>query len=239
MKVLVFKLFGDLAHFRKFYTTSSPLSFSFPPPPTVRGIVSAIMGFDKSEYLEKTKHLKIGVGIGSPVKKIRMGLNIIFTKGSRGFDPTLISRRKGDTNKTLRTQIKSEFVKNACYKIYIGADDEFLKSLENMLSNHQTYYSVSLGLSELLGDFSFEGVYEAVEEKESTIVNSVIPVSAVESLDVENIKHIVKERIPTYMLPSREVKKYEDVIFDVYGNPIYGTFNGVLRLGNDEHVYLW
>jgi len=38
METLVFDVKGDLGHFRKFYTTSSPLTFSFPPPPTVRGI---------------------------------------------------------------------------------------------------------------------------------------------------------------------------------------------------------
>ncbi|MFB3896899.1 MAG: CRISPR-associated protein Cas5, partial [bacterium] len=32
MKILVFDIWGDLGHFRKFYTTTSPLSFSFPPP---------------------------------------------------------------------------------------------------------------------------------------------------------------------------------------------------------------
>ncbi|GAB6078500.1 type I-B CRISPR-associated protein Cas5b [Hydrogenobaculum acidophilum] len=242
MRVLVFRLFGDFAHFRKFYTTSSPLSFSFPPIPTVRGIIGAIMGYDKNEYLEKTRHLKIGVGIVNPIKKVRMGLNIIFTKGgSGGFDPTLISHRKGDVNKTLRTQIKSEFVKDTCYKVYIGANDEFLENLENILSHHQTYYSVSLGLSELLGDFSFEGVYkaEAVEENDATIVHSVIPAGIIKSLDVEKIRHLAKERIPIYMLPNRKVQRYEDVVFDVYGNPIYGKFSEVLRLENDEYVYLW
>jgi len=52
MKVLVFDLFGDFAHFRKYYTTTSPLTFSFPPPPTIAGILGAIYGASKEEYLD-------------------------------------------------------------------------------------------------------------------------------------------------------------------------------------------
>jgi len=53
MKVLVFDIWGDYGHFRKFYTTTSPLTFSFPPPPTIAGILGAIYGTDKktNEYL--------------------------------------------------------------------------------------------------------------------------------------------------------------------------------------------
>jgi CRISPR-associated protein Cas5h len=199
--------------------------------------VGAIMGFKKDEYLENTKHLKIGIKIENPVKKTRMGINLIFTKGTSGFDPTLSSKKQA-----LRTQVKFEFLKDVCYKIYISSEpneDDLLKHLQNRLLNHQTFYTISLGLSELLADFSFEGVYEAVEEKEVSMVHSVIPVSAVKSLDLEKAKYIAKERIPTFMLPSRQVQKYEDVIFDIYGSPLYGKFNNIIKLENNEHIYLW
>lgn len=47
MKVLAFDIWADYAHFRKFYTTTSPLTFSFPPPPTIAGILGAIYGTEK------------------------------------------------------------------------------------------------------------------------------------------------------------------------------------------------
>ncbi|WP_231717005.1 CRISPR-associated protein Cas5 [Desulfosarcina ovata] len=49
-RVLAFKLWGDYGHFRKYYTTTSPLTFEFPPPTSVVGIVSAIIGLDKEQY---------------------------------------------------------------------------------------------------------------------------------------------------------------------------------------------
>ena len=47
MKVLVFDIWADYGHFRKFYTTTSPLTFSFPAPSTIAGILGAIYGAGK------------------------------------------------------------------------------------------------------------------------------------------------------------------------------------------------
>jgi len=240
MRVLSFLLFGDLAHFRKFYTTSSPLSFPFPPPPTVRGIVGAIMGFSKEDYLERTRGISVGVSLRSPLKKIRMGLNLIFTKGSSGkFDPTLIPSRKGDINKTLRTQIKAEFVKDPVYKIYVSGNDDLIDELAQLLKENRTHYTVSLGLSELLADFKFKGIYEGRKVNTAEKVDSVIPSKLVQQIDLERIQRIGKERIPTDMDADRKVLSYEDVIFNMDGGSIFGKFSNTVELENGEVVYLW
>jgi hypothetical protein len=201
-------------------------------------MVGAIMGFEKNEYLEKTQRLKIGVKIENPIQRTRMGINLIFTKGKSGkFDPTLLEENK--ERSAVRTRIKMELLQDVCYKIYITGNEEFLKDLHDKLLNHQTFYTLSLGLSELLAYFSFEGVYEATEEKESNIVHSAVPVNEVKSLDVEKVTNVVKERIPIIMLPNRQVKKYEDVIFNIHGSPLYGKFNNIIKLENKEHIYLW
>ncbi|MEM3986956.1 MAG: type I-B CRISPR-associated protein Cas5b [Candidatus Methanomethylicia archaeon] len=240
MKVLVFDLFGDLGHFRKFYTTSSPLTFPFPPPPTIRGIIGAIMGFGKEEYLDKTKDIYVGVKIVNPIKKLRTGLNLIFTKGSSGeFDPTLDPSRKGDANKTLRTQVIVEFVKDPRYRIYISANDEFLEELTNMVRNHKTHFTVSLGLSELLADFDFVGIFNGAPSHSSDKADSVIPTKIITELNIERVQRIGKERIPAVMDSDRTVKSYEDVIFSMEGGSIYGKFNNLIKLDNGEDIYLW
>ncbi len=103
MKILVFDIFGDYGHFRKFFTTSSPLTFSLPPPPTIYGLLGAISGQDKREYLsifsEKTK---ISIQFLRPIKKTRMGLNLVETKGT--------GLKKPLSCKNPRTQILTEFV---------------------------------------------------------------------------------------------------------------------------------
>ena len=82
MKVLVLDLWGDYAHFRKYFTTSSPLTFAFPPKTALYGIVSAIIGLDKNEYLKyfQDKKCKIAIRILNPIKKTRISINYIDTK---------------------------------------------------------------------------------------------------------------------------------------------------------------
>lgn len=46
-KMLVFDVWGDYAHFRRFYTTTSPLSFPIPPRTALCGLIGAIIGLEK------------------------------------------------------------------------------------------------------------------------------------------------------------------------------------------------
>ncbi|MDD4749617.1 MAG: CRISPR-associated protein Cas5, partial [Methanosarcinaceae archaeon] len=74
MKVLVFDVWGEFGHFRKHYTTTSPLTFSIPPRTAISGMIGAIIGLDKAEYLKyfSKNEAKIAVKIESPVKKTRI-----------------------------------------------------------------------------------------------------------------------------------------------------------------------
>ena len=43
---VMFDCSSDMALFRKPYTTTSSVSFAFPPPSAIAGLVSAIIGLD-------------------------------------------------------------------------------------------------------------------------------------------------------------------------------------------------
>ena len=148
IKVLVFRLWGDYGHFKKFYTTTSPLTFEFPPPVTVFGIISAIIGLDKDSYLEEfqdASKYSVAICIEKPVKKVRWTQNLIDTK--RHFWKI-----------HNRTQIRTEFLKDPGFKIYFSHHDpKIYDALKGKLMAHKSHYSISLGLSELLADFEFLG----------------------------------------------------------------------------------
>ena len=241
IRVIVFDLWGEFAHFRRFFTTSSPLTFSFPPPPTIRGIIGAILGFSKETYIEKTNSLKIGISLLSPVKKFRFGLNFIFTKGSGGkFEPTLFRDKKGDVEKTLRTQVLTEFLKDPAYRIFVSGKDEILDNLLSYLPYHKTEYTLSLGLSECLADFKFVGEFEAETLSESSFVDTVISVENIKDLALLPNLKIAKERIPILMNKNRKVLKYEDVVFEVSGKRLQGRFKNVLYISQiDSYISLW
>ena len=242
VRIIVFDIWGELAHFRRFFTTSSPLTFSFPPPTTLRGIIGAILGFSKEEYIEKTKELFFGIKLLSPIKKLRFGVNFIFTKGGGGkFEPTLFHDKKGDVGKTLRTQVPIEFLKEPAYRIFLSGEDRLLNSLLNYLPYHKTEYTISLGLSECLADFRFVGEFEAESLSESHFIDTAILLKDVKNVNFsfgknEGIK-IGKERIPLVMNKNRQVLAYVDVIFETSGKRLSGKFENTFYISElDLHL---
>jgi CRISPR-associated protein Cas5h len=235
MKTLVFDIYGDLGHFKKFYTTSSPLTFCFPPPPTMRGILGAIVGIDKTEYLNKFSHkdCKIAIKILSPVKKIRMGINHINTKGNYWVP---IKKK----NHEARTQIRTEFLKNPAYRIYVShSDRSIFDKLVEYVMGHKTVYTLSMGLSELLADFKYVGLWEVNEigYGEGKIA-TVIPMDVVEEYGIcfEEGKRYFKEKIPVDMNQNRIVENYKDVLFEVKGQPIYVRTKVCWEVENGERI---
>lgn len=235
MKVLVFDIWGDYGHFRKFYTTSSPLTFSFPPPPTIAGILGAIYGADKKEYLSIFSYdcCKTALRIVNPIKKTRMGINLINTKSNYW---KLVKTK----NHEPRTQIRTEFLKKPCFRIYVYHEDEkIFNNLLQSIREHKCVYSVSFGLSELLTDFKFVDVYK-IEEVKNEIAELLTPIVASNiinnGIEIETGKKYYKEKMPIKMNPDRVIEIYDDVIYEPEGKPIRAKVKTYYKLGNGENI---
>ena len=137
MKCLVFDIHGEYGHFRKFYTTSSPLTFSIPPRTSISGLIGALIGLDKEDYINyftKDK-AKIAIQILSPVNKSRLAINLINTKTAKMY-----SKIKD------RTQVTMELLKNPSFRIYFSHEDENLyNKVKEFLEGGKNYYTLSMG----------------------------------------------------------------------------------------------
>ncbi len=213
---LKFRIWGDYGQFRRYYTNASPLTFDFPPPPTIWGMISAIIGLDKDEYLnyfQNTDEFKIALNIASPVKKTGWSQNLLDTKDH-------FWRIKN------RTPTRVEFLKDPSFIIYFRHNNcMVMDELKKHLVNHISVYSLALGLSELLGNFEFCGEMEADEKTDNEWVNidSVIPQSRLldnGSIDFELDLEIFKVNYPVLMKPDREVIKREEIIYERTGQSI-------------------
>lgn len=239
MKILVFDIWGDLGHFRKFYTTTSPLTFSFPPPPTIAGILGAIYGTDKStnEYLKvfEGNKCKIALQILNPVKKVRMGLNLLETRGKN------LKLPMSDKNYELHTQIRTEFLKDPKFRIYLSHEsgDIFKRLCENIMG-HKTIYTISLGLSELLADFKYVGVYhsEMITSREAAELSTTVMADNLirDGLEIETGKKYFKEKMPVVMNQDRVVERYDDVIYEPDGKTIKTQVKNYYRLENGKNI---
>jgi len=219
-KILCFDIWGSYAHFRTFYTTSSPLSFAVPPRTAISGLLGAMLGF-ADEYIEIFAPDKsmIGVEVAVPIKKVRMGEKVINTKGDYW-----IPVKRGSHEP--RSPIRREFVKNPKYRIYVHhKNPEIMDNLRDMLSLHKTVFTPYLGISECIASFEFKGVLEAqnLQSEQKLPIKTVIPSELLfsdEAIEFEAGKQYRKERMPIYMNRDRVVQKYDDVIFENKGQEI-------------------
>jgi len=232
-RILVFKLWGDYAHFKKYYTTTSPLTFELPPPPTVIGIISAIIGLDKRDneyltYFENPEEFKIAVKLNSPVKKVRWTMNLVDTKHHFWIIKN-------------RTQIRTEFLKDPSFTIYFWhQNDDIYNSLKFHLNNHTAFYSVSLGLSELLANYEYigENIVSEVKDGEFVHLNSVIPTYYIQEkgIDFEIGKEIFQVNYPLYMNSDRIVTKRAEILFERNAKPIKCKPQFYWELKNGEKI---
>ena len=232
---IIFDIWADFGHFKKYYTTSSPLTFSIPPRTAIIGLVSAIIGLDKNEYLSLMTKDKadIAIRIISPIKKIRISQNLINTKD---WFWTPVKRGTHEP----RTQVRFEYLKEPKFRIYFShLDEKIYRLLKENLKSHKSFYTPCLGLSELIADFKFIDEVSADKSYNKDFFNicSVIPLDILEEIDFSqpNRKYF-KERIPIEMLPGRIVPEYREVIYEINGNPIRAKVKNALVLENKDVI---
>jgi len=235
-KILVFDVWGDYAHFRRFYTTTSPLSFPIPPRTALCGLIGAIIGLEKegNDYLNyfSTESAHIALKLLNPIKKAIIAENLIDTKTARGPGMNLI---------TNRTQIRFEFLKDQKYRIYFcctNKEDTVYQKLKFNLQHHKTVYTPCLGLSENIANYKFKGEFEinTLSCEDSYIsIHTVLPlqkISEKEGIMFESEGEYFSINMPIELNTQRVVVKYRDIIFDRTGRPIktkliepYGNIN--------------
>lgn len=229
--VIAFDLWGDYAHFRKHYTTTSPLTFSIPPRTTLCGLLAAIIGLDKTEYLNyfSDKDASIGVQLLSNVKKVTLAENLIDTKKAG----KLMNQIKQ------RTQIRFELLKNPKYRIFVNHKNSSIHlKLKEMLQEHKMVYTPCLGLSEFIANFKFIGeyTYEIVGDSSEVDILTALPKKNLINLAFIDDYEYLSETLPRNMLSDRTVTEYSPVIFERKTRPVKAQVNQHVRLENGEII---
>jgi len=222
-KIIVFDVWGDYAHFRKIYTTTSPLSYSIPTRTAVCGLIGAIIGLSKinNDYLKyfKLTDAKIALKIITPIIKVRIPINLINTKEAKGIGMNLIKSR---------SQIRFEFIKSPKFRIYFWHNNKRIyDDCKNNLINHKSYYTPCLGLSENIANFNFVTESNVKIQNNQNVfidIHSVIPLDKIveeKGIDfTQTEREYFKEKIPIEMNTERIVKKYSQILYERNGKPI-------------------
>ncbi len=224
--LLVFDLVGPMAHFRKFYTNSSSLSYPLPPRTVLMGLIAALLGYERDTYYEELglERARIGVALRTPVRTVIQVVNYLFTK-NEGWDGS-----QGHTQIPLELILPKPPERRVGYRVYfLHADPELPQELYKQLEAGEYGYPPYLGLTEcparvehprLYGPEELEWVHDPVE---ALPLGTAVPLSRlVELPPLERLAgcRLLKDRMPLDFHPDRRLESIAEVLWEAEGRPL-------------------
>lgn len=220
-EILVFDIWGDYAHYKKIFATTSAVSYCLPTKTSIYGYIGAIIGLEKNEnkYLSSFQpgECLIGIQIINPIKMARINTNLRSVMG-----------RMAPNDNRKPTMI--EYVYKPRYRIYIRhTNTDIIDLLSEQLKSHKSVYTPSMGLANLLSNFKWIGKYSS-KTLQMTLadIHTVIPKSLFVDFDVEasftyNNEILEVSQYSVEMDHERNVTKRDDILLDRTGKAIKST----------------
>jgi CRISPR-associated protein Cas5h len=243
--ILVFDVVGPMAHFRKFYTNSSSLSYPIPPRTALMGMIAAFSDLERDSYYEELdlERARLGVALKSPVRSLMQTVNYLATDKDE----------KDWHGMKHRTQIPLELIlpqppaRLVRYRVYFQhRDPEWVERLYTQLENGEYGYPVYLGLTECPAWVENACLYGpgevrwVCEPEEALAVGTAVPLPRLAELPpLERLtgRRLLKDRMPLDFHPDRRLKTATDVLWEAEGRPLPLRLRGELFRLPDEEAY--
>jgi len=199
---VVFEITGRMAMFRKPYTTTSSISFAFPPPSAIAGLICAIVGIShgsdgnacSASYWRELGGTKVGAKIRNPIVWLRQAVNF-----------------KELAAKT-RFPVKHQFLSNPSYQIYVSGGVE--RRLVSFLEQGRFIYTPFLGVAYALADIRYGGSFEELAVKDDCVtIDTVVPWDESLEIDVLASGGCFKELVPFRMDEERQLLESAMVLY--------------------------
>ncbi|MDA8235415.1 MAG: type I-B CRISPR-associated protein Cas5b [Clostridia bacterium] len=240
MKLLVFNLTGPMAHFRKFYTNSSSLSYPIPPRTTLVGLIAGVLGRERDSYYEEfsTESCYLAVSKVSQTRSIMQTVNYMKITTPKHF-----------SSPEDHTQIPFEILVgregDVVFQIYFHhRDPQIMEELARMVQNNQAVYPPYLGNANFLGKLEWVGEAGGKwqQSDEFVSISSVVPIDSIKergvkiaSLDQRSLM-ILKERMPRAFGEGREIREVKSYLFEELGRPMEVRLKESYLLVKNEEV---
>lgn len=225
--VLVFDLTGPMAHFRKYYTNTSALTYGFPPRTVLMGIVAAVLGWERDTYYETLDRGRFAVAVKVPGRRLMQTVNYLRTKKEDLLELRRLGRVPG-------TQTPLEFLLPAGehpalrFRVFFThPDKELLGEVARRLRVGRSFYPLYLGLTECPASVMFvaqvdPGSYEVLPPHGAVTLTTVLNAALLQDIVLEGPaapRRLVRERAPHSFGPGRTLKPPVSVIYEAGGRP--------------------
>lgn len=246
MDIFSFHLKGKMAHFRRFYSNSSALTYTIPPRTTVCGIVAGLMGYERDSYYEEfsLENCNITVSLNSQIKKIMQKMNLLMIKGTNDLNGSKENHSQVPTEFLIPQNIREEEID---YKAWINFKQlNTQKQFENLLLEEKNCYrtnaiSCALGLAHNVGRFEYEGIYsgEGCSDKNSVSINSALSVDNITKIDQETDQlSLIVEELPLEFDTKRSLTNNgkKRILFSRTGIPVRLIVKDYIQLETGENI---
>ncbi|MEM3466750.1 MAG: type I-B CRISPR-associated protein Cas5b [Nitrososphaerales archaeon] len=225
IKLLVFDIKGFFAHFRKPFSTTSSLSYSFPPRTTVVGVIAAIMGYDRDSYYKvfSSEKCRIALQVKSPVRHVTNTLNYLMTD-----KPLTLKKLRGIEGPMpvhVDMLVSSErWPAMLHFRVFFNHDDEkLLNGVAEQIRSCRFAYPPYLGTANNIAeveyvDFVDAEVYRVSGEIEA---HTLLRVSALTRAYPQHERKIyLEDLVPADFAEDRRLRRGENYIYEGGGRPL-------------------
>lgn len=246
-EILIFDISSEYGHFRKYNTTTSPLTYSIPTRTAIAGVLGAVLGMEREisdgvypegtvpvqEFFSKANS-DIAVQILNPVIKETVAINLINTKKSFY-----------DLTKAGRTQIEFELLKNSKYRIFLSLHDneQVFNELAERIKETKHHFLPYLGLAQFTANLDYVDTVKAdfVENAERLFIEIITAVNLSKLNDENPIEFNYSamysaNNMPMEMNRKREVQEYSEVLIEKNGNPVNAKVENYYHIENYGNI---
>jgi CRISPR-associated protein Cas5h len=248
-RILELELSGKFAHFRKFYTNASSLTFTIPPRTVVAGLIASVLKYPRDSYYDvlSSDHLFVAVAVKRGVQPRKFMQTLNYIKDNSKQNPI--------NDASVHSQCRFELLtgsddKDISYRIWLGfhTQNEKLASLEKLITDRNFGYGIYLGQRQFRADLKIVNRYDESEFEmvsESAYVDSAIALGkAKPNLDEQGVLQI--ERMPLEQIQDtirkvqvRRLTRAEEILFHISGQRIEGSFKDCCKIRNDQEEVIY
>lgn len=207
MKIITFHLRGKMAHFRRYYSNSSALTYTIPPRTTAAGIIAGLAGLKRDSYYRdfSLDNCHIAVAVRAPVKKTVQKLNYLMIDSLNNLNGSAEHHSQTATEFIIPHNIRTGMID---YQIWVHHRDPALMSrLEALTVGGGTVYlsrgiALGLGTAFNLGWIENGRVIagEVTQEDNHPPISSVIPAKNITGILADQMEddgyRLIKEEVP-------------------------------------------
>lgn len=227
-KVLVFNIRGKTAHFKKYYSNKSSLTYRIPPRTVLMGMVASILKYPRDSYYD----------ILSP-EKAKFSIKIEKNSSTHFECMNYLKESGGHTQVRLQLLLPKE--DRIEYKVFFTHKEESLvEELAKKIKNNKLGYGLFMGQRQFRATADYKYLTNKVKIKKDYTgeITTLTSRDNIENFDIKDNLSLNVDNMPLSfekIKNGRRPQEMLEVCYEENGRNIRGDFKEAIEV-DDEHI---